>query len=170
MLISWCRMRIAVKKFRSGERYVFLLGDDGVPDFWVAHFVTQKLRMSNTATTIEQYLKSIKHLKLWETIKGRNLIEEIYDGKVPSHDDLSDLREHCVYQVKAFKEKPSSNVVNMGQFYQSKSEDKPTIRKTQYITRIAHIAEFLHFIGMERVKNQPPAASFCGLGERGVIN
>ena len=152
-------MGIAVKKFKSGERYVFLLGDDGVPDFWVTHFVTQKLRMNHAATTIEQYLNDIKHLKRWEAINDRNLLEEIYSGKVPSRDDINDLREHCTYQVKAFTEKPASNVVDMEQFHLCKTKDKPTIGETQYIARIAHIAEFLHFIGQERVKSKPSAAS-----------
>lgn len=80
-------MKVAVKKFKSGERYVFLLGEDGVPDFWVAHFVTKKLR---------------------------------------------------------------SNVVDMGQFHLSKTQDMPTIGKSQYISRVAHITEFLHFIWKER--------------------
>jgi integrase len=158
MLISGCRIRVAVKKFRSGERYVFLLGDDGVPDFWVTHFVTQKHRMSKAATSIEQYLKSIKHLKLWEAINGRDLLEEIYNGKVPSRDDIKELKEHCAYQAKVFKEERSTtNVVDMGQFHLSKTQDKPTIGKAQYVSRVAHITEFLHFVGKERVKNKPSA-------------
>ncbi|KPW03621.1 site-specific integrase [Pseudoalteromonas sp. P1-8] len=151
-------MKIAVKKFKSGERYVFLLGEDGVPDFWVTHFVTQKLRMTKAATSIEQYLKDIKHLKRWEEINGRDLLEEIYNGKVPNLDDINKLKEHCSYQAKVVKDKPASNVVDMGKFHLSKSQDKPTIGKSQYISRIAHIAEFLHFIGQERVKHKPSAA------------
>jgi hypothetical protein len=38
-------MLISVRKFESGERYVFLLNDHGVPDFWVTHFVSSRLRM-----------------------------------------------------------------------------------------------------------------------------
>jgi integrase len=151
-------MRVVVKKFKSGERYAFLLGEDSVPDFWVTHFVTQKLRMTKAATSIEQYLKDIKHLKRWEVINDRDLLDEIYNGKVLSRDDIKDLKEHCSYQAKAFKEKPASNVVDMGKFHLSKTQDKPTIGKSQYISRIAHIAEFLHFIGKERVKHKPTAA------------
>jgi len=151
-------MRVAVKKFKSGERYPFLLGGDGVPDFWVTHFVTQKLRMTKAATSIEQYLKDIKHLKRWEEVNGRDLLDEIYNGKVPSRDDINNLKEHCSYQAKVFKEKPVSNVVDMGQFHLSKTLDKPTIGNSQYISRIAHIAEYLHFIGKERVKHKPTAA------------
>lgn len=151
-------MKVVVKKFKSGERYAFLLGEDGVPDFWVTHFVTQKLRMTKAATSIEQYLKDIKHLKRWEEINGRDLLEEIYNGKVPNLDDISKLKEHCSYQAKVVKNEPVSNVVDMGKFHLSKSQDKPTIGKSQYISRIAHIAEFLHFIGQERVKHKPAAS------------
>lgn len=151
-------MKVAVKKFKSGERYVFLLGKDGVPDFWVTHFVTQKLRMTKAATSIGQYLKNIKHLKRWEEINGRDLLDEIYNGKVPSRDDINKLKEFCSYQAKAVKDSPVNNVVDMGKFHLSKTQDKPTISKSQYISRIAHIAEFLHFIGQERVKHKPTAA------------
>lgn len=151
-------MKVTVKKFKSGERYVFLLDNDGVPDFWTTHFVTQKLRMNKAATSIEQYLKDIKHLKRWEEINGRDLLDEIYNGKVPSRDDIKKLKEHCSYQVKTLKDKPARNVVDMGQFLLSKTQDKPTIGKSQYISRIAHIAEFLHYIGKERVKHKPTAA------------
>lgn len=158
MFISGCSVKVAVKKFKSGERYVFLLGEDGVPDFWVTHFVTQKLRMTKAATSIEQYLKNIKHLKRWEEINGRDLLEEIYNGRVLSRDDIKDLKEHCSYQAKAVKVKLQSNVVDMGQFHLSKTQDMPTIGKSQYISRVAHITEFLHFIGKERVKHKPTAA------------
>ena len=47
---------------------------------------------------------------------------------------------------------------DMGQFYLSKAQDKPTIGKSQYISRIAHITDFLHFIGKERVKHKPTAS------------
>ena len=150
-------MRVAVKKFKSGERYVFLLDDDGVPDFWVTHFVTQRLRMTKAATSMEQYLKNIKHLKRWEEINSRNLLDEIYSGKVPNLDDINALKEHCYYQVKSFKEKPVSNITDMGQFYIAKTQDRPTISKSQFITRISHIVDFLHFIGKERVKYKATA-------------
>lgn len=152
------RMKVTVRKFKSGERYVFLLGKDGVPDFWVTHFVTQKLRMTNAATSIEQYLKSIKHLKRWEEINRRDLLDEIHNGNVPDRDDIKKIKEHCSYQARAIKEISSGNVVDMGKFYLSRTKDKPTIGKSQYISRIAHIAEYLHFIGKERVKHKPRAS------------
>jgi hypothetical protein len=64
-------MQISVRKFESGERYVFLLNDDGVPDFWMTHFVSARLRMDKAWTSVEQYLKDIKHFKLWEAINNR---------------------------------------------------------------------------------------------------
>ncbi len=151
-------MQISVKKFKSGERYVLLLDDDGVPDFWVTHFVTQRLRMDKAATSIEQYLKDIKHLKLWESINNRDLLEEIYQGKVPSRKDLDDLKEHCTYKAKALKVNSKSNVVDMSKFHLSTTEDMPTVRKPQYINRVTNIAEFLHFVGQERVKHKATSA------------
>lgn len=91
-------------------------------------------------------------------MNGRDLLDEIYNGKVPNGDDVKALKEHCSYHAKVLKVKTASNVVDMGKFHISKTQDKPTISKPQYISRIAHIAEFLHFIGKERVKYKPTAA------------
>ncbi|QMJ67353.1 site-specific integrase [Escherichia coli] len=151
-------MKIEIKKFMSGERYVFLLDDDGMPDFWVTHFVTNKLRKNLTTSSIQQYLKSIKHLKLWESINGRDLLEEIYNGAIPTLDDINALKEHCSYRASVFKNQIKTNVTDMGKFHLSKSKDKPTVTKSQYISRMAHITEYLHFCGKERVKKKPSAS------------
>lgn len=158
-------MKVVSKIFNSGERYVFLLDKNGTPDFWVTHFVTQQLRMNHTANSIETYLRNIKHLKLWEQQNERNLLDEIYRGKVPSLDDVKSIQEHCMYQAKVFKEQlnVSSVISDMGQFYLSKTQEKPTVSKAQYITRIAHISEYLHFIGLERIKHNPSAAELIEL-------
>lgn len=159
-------LRIKVQKFKSGERYVFLLDGDGVPDFWVTHYVTQRLRMYKAATTIEQYLKDIKHFRLWEALNCRDVLNEIYNGKVLNLKDINNLKEHCSYQVEALKLEPVNKVVDMGQFYLSRAEGKPTVSQRQYKTRVTRIADFLHFIGQERIKHKPLAVNlFDGLDE-----
>jgi integrase len=152
-------MKVSVRKFKSGERYVFLLQNDGVPDFWVTHFVTQKLRKDHTSTSIQQYLKSLKYLKLWESINKRNILDEIYEGKILTRGDIRSIKEHCTFHSKVFKvEKSASNVIDMGKFYSKEVQEKPTISRSQYISRIAHVAEFLHFSGQERIKKKPNAS------------
>jgi len=151
-------MKVEVRKLQSGERYVFLLDDLGLPDFWVTHFVSQRLRMNHASTSIQQYLKDIRHFKLWETLNSRDLLEDIYKGKLPTRSDVRDIQEHCRYQAKVFKQQQvNDKVIDMGQFYLSKAQDKPTVGLSQFKNRIAHIAEFLHFIGQERVKHKPAA-------------
>lgn len=156
-------MQIKIVKLKGGERYPFLMNEEGVPDFWVTHFVTQKLRMSLALTSITQYLKNIRHLKKWEIINGRDLLEEIYEGKVPTRDDIKSICDHCYYQAKALelpkKSSSKNRVIDMSKFTLLKDVDLPTIGGDQYITRLAHISEFLYFIGKERVKLKPSAAS-----------
>lgn len=152
-------MKIIVKKLNSGERYPFLLGDDGVPDFWVTLYVTQRLRMNKAATTIEQYLKDIRHFRHWEAINGRDILQEIYHGKVLNLEDVIAIREHCAYQVEALKQNRLGKIVDMGDFYLTKTSDKPTISVGPQKTRINRIADFIYHIGCERVKYQPFAAA-----------
>ncbi len=151
-------MKISVRVFESGERYVFLLNDDGVPDFWVTHFVNVRLRMDKAWASIEQYLKDIKHLKLWEKLNNRNLLDEIYQGRVPDRSLIRDIQEHCRYSARAFKVEATSNIVDMSRYYLSTVQDKPTVSHHHFCTRIAHIAEFLYFTGHELVKKKPAAA------------
>ena len=124
----------------------------------MTHFVTQRLRMSQAYSSIESYLRDIKHLKLWESIYGRDLLDEIYNGRIPNRTDIDSIKEHCAYQVKAFKTVNRSKVIDMGDFSMPKTLDKPTVQTEQYLNRIAHISEFLLFIGQERVKHKPNAA------------
>jgi hypothetical protein len=74
-------MKIEIKKFMSGERYVFLLDDDDMPDFWVTHFVTNKLRKNLTTSSIQQYYQS-QQGKRNLSVFGRALIYH-YSGVLP---------------------------------------------------------------------------------------
>lgn len=156
-------MQIKTVKLKSGERYPLLMSEDGTPDFWTTHFVTQRLRMSKAATTISQYLKNIKHLKKWEMVNSRDLLKEIYEGKVPTREDIKRICEYCYYQAKSLdltkRDRSKKAVINMSKFVLSKGADLPTVSPSQYITRLAHVSEYLHFIGKERVKHKPTAAS-----------
>lgn len=151
-------MKIKIAKFKSGERYPFLLSEDGVPDFWVTHFVTQRLRMDMAATTISTYLKNFHHFKKWEIANNRNILDEIYKGKIPCREDIDNIKEHCLYQAKALSVKAGRKVIDMAKFMILSDQEKLTVSKSSYITRVAHIAEFLSFIGRERVKHKPNAA------------
>lgn len=151
-------MKIQYRKFKSGERYVFLLDENRIPDFWVTHFVTQKLRMSHEASSIKRHLENIKHLKRWEALNGRSLLDEISNGKIPTRDDIKAIKEHCTLDARYIDQKPLCNVVDMGKFAISRSDDKPTIGKDHCATRIRDIADFLCFIGKERVKHKHSSA------------
>lgn len=148
---------IKTVKFKNGERYPFLVDENGAPDFWVTHFVTQNLRMSHTRNGIENYLRSIIHLKSWEQINNRNLLDDIYNGKVPSTNDILSIKEHCSLHAKSLKVQTNRKIVNMNKFYMTKA-NKPTVSNIQQGNRMAHIAEFIYFIGIERVKHKATAS------------
>lgn len=157
-------VKIETKKFNNGERYVFLMDEEGIPDFWVTFFVTLHLRVSHTAQTIKNYLDDLRHLKLWEKINDRDLLEEIYNGKIPNHNDIQSIQEHCQYQVKSFKAAKANkvatneNIVDMGKYARNKDQGKLQVSMEQQQTRVSRIAEFLHVVGTERVRLKPTAA------------
>ena len=90
--------------FSQGERYPILLDPEGVPDYWVTLYVTEKLRTSLKQTTIENTIRHIIHLKLWEQINGRNLILEFSQGRFLSESDIFSLRDHCLLSTRDLRQ------------------------------------------------------------------
>ena len=54
--------------FSNGERYPILMEENGLPNYWVTLYVTEKLRTSHTQSAISNSLGHLIHLKLWENI------------------------------------------------------------------------------------------------------
>lgn len=50
---------IVQQVFTGGERYPVLVDSDGLPNFWVTLFVTEKLRVSHKQTAIENTIRSL---------------------------------------------------------------------------------------------------------------
>lgn len=90
--------------FSGGERYPMLVDSTGLPDFWVTLFVTEKLRVSLKQTAIENTIRNVIHLKLWEEINGRDLISEISQFEFPSDADIASIRDHCLLHSRSIKE------------------------------------------------------------------
>ncbi len=49
--------------FSNGERYPIMLGVDGLPNYWVTLYVTERLRSSHTQSAITNSLGHLVHLQ-----------------------------------------------------------------------------------------------------------
>ena len=141
---------VKVLKFENGERYPVLFSETGLPDFWVTLYVTASLRLSHAATSIENIIRDILHLRLWEELEERELIEEFAKGVFLCPEDIHSLRDHCLIKPKSAREnlnvKKSPNVLKINTLEPFKQSSKEVVSKHHYANRISHIAGFLDFI------------------------
>lgn len=133
--------------FAQGERYPMLLDDQGMPDFWVTLYVTEMLRTSVKQTTIENAIRHIIHLKMWEQLNGRDLILEFSKGQFLSEADIYSLRDHCLLNsrdLRAWSQlKSKKNVAKLSASYPSSIRHLKSVSKVHAGNRLVEIAEFL---------------------------
>lgn len=145
--------------FAQGERYPILLDPEGMPDFWVTLYVTNELRPSLKQTSIENSIRHIIHLKLWEQINGRDLILEFRQGRFLSEADLFSLRDHCLLSTRDLREwsqlKSKKNVVKLSASHPSNLRHMESVSKVHAANRIAVIAYFLHFTARALLRKRP---------------
>jgi len=167
-----------------------LVDRDGVPDFWVTLFVTENLRPSLMQTTIENTIRDLIHLKLWEEINGRDLISEISRAKFLSGADIVAMRDHCLLNTRTLREWQEStsrkNVTRLLASHPVGVHHLRGVSKNHAANRLVHIAEFLYFTamamlraradfvslttGIEKMKGDIIKQKPKGLGDKGLAN
>lgn len=126
-----------------------LVDREGMPDFWVTLYVTEELRPSLKQTAIENAIRHIIHLKLWEEINERDLISEIGAATFPSDEDLSSIRDHCSLKTKYLREwheaLPRKNVIKISIGHPASTRHLPAVSKAHAANRLVQIANYLYF-------------------------
>lgn len=149
--------------FSGGERYPILVDSTGLPDYWVTLFVTEKLRVSNKQTTIENTIRNIIHLKLWEEINDRNLISEISQLEFLSDADIASIRDHCLLHSTSIKEwhqaATNNKVLKFSASHAVTTPHIQAISKDYADKRLAHIANYLHFTARALLRQRPNFSS-----------
>lgn len=150
--------------FSGGERYPLLVGSEGVPDFWVTLYVTELLRPNLKQTAIENAIRHIIHLKLWEEINGRDLIAEFSAGMFPSDSDIILIRDHCLLHTNGLREWHDStrnkNVSRLSVSHPSSTRHLQVVTKAHAANRLGHIAAYLHFTARTMLRER---ANFTAL-------
>jgi len=150
--------RISNLILRNGERYPQLLNVYDMPDFWVTLFVTELLRPNLKQTAIENTIRHIVHLKLWEAINKRDLISEISAGIFPSDIDIISIRDHCLLNAVSLKDWYESsckkNVRRISLGHPSSTRHLQVVSKAHASNRLTHIAAFLSFTARTILKER----------------
>lgn len=149
--------------FSGGERYPMLVDSTGLPDFWVTLFVTEKLRVSLKQTSIENTIRNVIHLKLWEEINGRDLISEISQSEFPSDADIASIRDHCLLHSRSIREwhqaTTNRNVLKFSATHSVMTPHIQAISKDHAANRLVHIANYLHFTARAMLRQRPDFTS-----------
>lgn len=149
--------RIKNLVFSNGERYPILMDSDGIPDYWVTLYVTEKLRPTQTQSAIINTLGHLIHLKLWEEINSRNLVEEFIECKFLSNEDVYSIRDHCMLDSRSLKKwlkKSSGNIVRFPSASTANFTPIQSISSNYASNRMSHIASYLDFIVRALLKNK----------------
>jgi integrase len=145
--------------FSEGERYPLLVDGEGMPDYWVTLYVTENLRPNLKQTAIENAIRHIIHLKLWEEINDRDLIAEFSVGKFLSDIDIISIRDHCLlntYNLREWHESSrKKNVSRISLSHPATTRSLPVVSKAHTANRLAQIAAFLHFSARTMLRERP---------------
>lgn len=140
-----------------------LLDAEGMPEYWPTLFVSTALRPKVTASTIENTLRSVVHLKLWELSEGRDLIGEISEGRFPVDEDIISIRDHCWLSAssvaKLMEIKSNARTTKLSAMFPSSPKAFDPISKAHFANRIAHISHYLHFTSRALLRRRADFAS-----------
>lgn len=155
--------------FADGERYPILLDSQGMPDFWTTMYVTVNLRDSHTQSSIENSLRHIIHLRLWEKINDRDLISEFSQEKFLSKADIFSLRNHCFGNTRDLRSwsqrKIKKNVAKLSVSHPSRLRHMESVSRLHTANRIAEIRKFLIFTAKALLRQRSNYASIYKLIE-----
>lgn len=167
-----------------------LVDSEGMPDFWVTLYVSVILRDSLKQTAIENTVRNILHLKLWEEINQRDLMSEMSQAKFLSEADIYSIRDHCLLNTRDIREwqeiKIKKNVAKLTVSYPITVRNIACVSKNHAANRLVHIANFLDFTAramlraranfvsltasVERMKEDLIKQKPRGMGDKGLAN
>ena len=143
--------------FSNGERYPILMEENGLPNYWVTLYVTEKLRTSHTQSAISNSLGHLIHLKLWENINDRNLVSEFEQGHLLNDEDVYSIRDHCTLDTRSLKKWLKTSEKNVVKFAAASTASVTPIQKVSNdhaSNRMSQIASYLEFLARTILKTK----------------
>lgn len=131
--------------FDDGERYMMLVGEDGMPPYFPTLYITAIVRgASKAANTLRNTLYAIKVLYDWQSDSGINLEASFSCGELLSDRQIHALRDFTQRPL-AGGVKPEVKVVSISV---RKQKPKAVSTKVQY-ARLTVIADYLGFLASQ---------------------
>lgn len=134
-----------------------LVDEDGVPDFWATLFTSQE-RRNQTQSSICSCLRNISHMKKWEVINDKNLIEDFENSLIPDERFVESIKEHCGLKSehieKALRTKSNRKIVSFNELRLAQTSPMSQVSCSYQLRRMADISSFLIFVGRAVLKTK----------------
>lgn len=148
-------------RFSDGERFPYLEDQDGLMSLWPTLFTVTQLRTSKAANTIGRELGAISHLRVWEQLNKRNLLEEIGNQRFPSAGDIESFRDHChrdAVDLKRYMDRVKSQPSNLIALVAPiEMVSLQAVGWRHAYNRITTIGKFLYFCAVTMFRGRPNA-------------
>lgn len=143
--------------FSNGERYPILMEENGLPNYWVTLYVTEKLRTSHTQSAISNSLGHLVHLNLWENINDRDLVSDFEHGRLLTDEDVYSIRDHCTLDTRSLKKWLKTSEKNVVKFAAASTASVTPIQKVSNdhaSNRMSQISSYLEFLARTILKTK----------------
>jgi len=148
-------------RFSDGERFPYLEDQDGLMNLWPTLFTIAQSRPSKTANTIRNELGALSHLRVWEQLHQRNLLQEIGNQQFPTEGDVLSLRDHChrdALDLKRYMDRAKSLPGNsIALIAPIEMISVQAVEHSHAYNRITAIAKFLYFCAVTMFRGRPNA-------------
>lgn len=148
-----------VSQFSDGERFPYLEDQDGLMSLWPTLFTIAELRKTKEANTIRNELAAISHLRIWECLHKRNLLDEIANQQFPTEGDILSLRDHCYSDARDLKSymarvksMPSNAIALIAPIQKISLQ---TVEQSHAYNRITTVGKFLYFCALAIFRGRP---------------
>ncbi|MET0118573.1 MAG: hypothetical protein ABW090_14220 [Sedimenticola sp.] len=172
--------------FSDGERFVTLVDEKGIPDFWVHLFLTTKHR-SKASSTNKGYVGHLVHFKLWDDAQPEPFLEKVlrlcdeaeenakgWLGFVPpaeflSHAEVVAIYAHCSFTTLAVrrrlkrKKRKSSNIMQLQAAMPTVAVPDPTVSSKQHKSRMRTVKSFVRFVLESALRTRKHYADYLTL-------
>lgn len=126
---------------------------------WPTLFTIAELRKTKEANTIRNELAAISHLRIWECLHKRNLLDELANQQFPTEGDILSLRDHCYSDARDLKSymarvksMPSNAIALIAPIQKISLQ---TVEQSHAYNRITTVGKFLYFCALAIFRGRP---------------
>jgi integrase len=145
---------------QNGERYPMLVGENGIPHYWVTLYMTCEVRNEGKKqNTMNSFLYDLSHFMLWEEVNQRDVLSEFLNQKFLTEYDAISIRDFCFLNTKEarkwYRKGSTKKVRKLDLQYPIAPVNIERVDPGHVKTRYGRITSYLLFTAKEMMKPRP---------------